>query len=50
MNTSENERRFRNKSHEEAMEVAGTMATMEEDAASVGMVVAGWEDEDDENG
>ncbi len=35
--------------HEEEMEVADAMATMEEDAADVGLVAAGWEDEDEEN-
>jgi hypothetical protein len=45
-----NERRCHNKRHEEEMEVADAMATTEEDAAGIGMVVAGWEDEDDETG
>ncbi len=39
-----NKRWCRDKRHEEVMEVADTMATMEEDAAGVGMVVAGWVD------
>jgi hypothetical protein len=30
------------------MEVADAMASTEEDAAGVGIVAAGWEDEDDE--
>jgi hypothetical protein len=34
-----NERRCRNKRHEEEMEVADAMATMEEDAAGIGRVV-----------
>ncbi len=38
------------KRHEEEMEVADTMATTEEDAAGIGTVVAGWEDESNENG
>jgi hypothetical protein len=36
--------------HEEEMEVAGTMVTMEKDAAGVGTVRAGCEDEDNETG
>ncbi len=32
------------------MEVADAMVTTEEDAAGVGKVVAGWEDEDNETG
>jgi hypothetical protein len=44
-----NKRRCRNKRHEEEMEVADAMATTEEDTVGVGMLVAGWEDEDNEN-
>jgi hypothetical protein len=43
-----NERRCRNKRHGEEEEVADAMLTTEEDAAGVGLVAAGWEDEDDE--
>ncbi len=39
-----NKRRVHNKRHEEEIEVTDAMATMEEDAADVGMVAAGWED------
>jgi hypothetical protein len=35
---------------EEEMEVTDAMATTEKDAAGVGTVAAGWEDEDDETG
>ncbi len=45
-----NKRRCRNQRHEEEMEVADAMATMEEDAAGLGMVAARWEDEDNETG
>ncbi len=44
-----NEIRCRNERHDEEIEVADTMATMGEDAAGIGMVAAGWEDEDNEN-
>ncbi len=48
MDMPANKRRFRNERHEEEMEISDAMTTTEEDAAGVGMVVAGWEDEDDE--
>ncbi len=48
MDTPANKKQCHNKRHEEEMEVAGAMATTEEDAAGIGMVAAGWEDEDDE--
>ncbi len=41
-----NERRCRDERHKEEMEVADEMATTEEDAAGIGTVAAGWEDED----
>ncbi len=50
MDTPANERRCRDERHEEEMEVADAIATTEEDAAGVGTVAAGWEDEDDETG
>jgi hypothetical protein len=50
IDTPANKRRCRNERHEEEMEVADAMATMEEDAAGVGAVVPGWEDEDDKTG
>ncbi len=50
MDMPANKRQCRNKRHEEEMEVADEMATMEEDAAGVGTVAAGWEDEGDETG
>ncbi len=37
-----------NKRHGEDKEGADAMAMTEEDAAGIGMVVAGWEDEDNE--
>ncbi len=48
MDTPANERQCCNERHEEEMEVADTMVTTEEEAASVGTMAAGWEDEDDE--
>ncbi len=45
-----NKRWCHNKRHEEEMEVADAMATMEEDALGIGMVAARWEDEDNETG
>ncbi len=48
MDRPANERRCRDERHEEEMDVADKMATTEEDAADVGMVAAGWEDEDNE--
>ncbi len=50
MDTPANKRQCRNKRHVEEMEVSDAMATMEVDAAGVGTVVAGWEDEDNETG
>ncbi len=47
--TPANKRRCRNERHGEKEEVADAMAMMEKDAAGVGMVAAGWEDEDNEN-
>jgi hypothetical protein len=41
-----NKRRCHNKRHGEEKEVADAMATMEEDAVGIGMVAAGWGDED----
>ncbi len=38
----------RDERHDEEMEIADAMAKTEEDAAGVGMVAAGWEDEDNE--
>jgi hypothetical protein len=45
-----NKRRCRGERHEEEMEVANAMATMEEDAVGVRTVAAWWEDEDNETG
>ncbi len=45
-----NKRWCRGKRHEEEMEVANAMATMEEDAVGIRTLVAGWEDEDNETG
>ncbi len=45
-----NKRWCHDERHEEEMEVAAAMATMEEDEAGIGMVATGWEDEDDETG
>jgi hypothetical protein len=50
VDTPANERWCHDERHEEEMEVADTIATTEEDAAALGMVAAGWEDEDDETG
>ncbi len=50
MDTPANERRCRNERREKEIEVADAMATTEEDAAGVGTVAAGWEDEDYETG
>ncbi len=48
VDTPANKRRCRNKRHGKEKEVADAMATIEEDAASVGTTAAGWEDEDNE--
>jgi hypothetical protein len=48
MDMPENKRRCHGKRHEEEMEVAEAMATMEEDVAGIGTVVARWEDKDNE--
>jgi hypothetical protein len=45
-----NKRRRRDEKHEEDMEVADAMATMEEDAAGIETVAAVWEDENNETG
>ncbi len=50
MDTPANKRQSCNERHEEEMEVADAMATMEDDAAGVGTVVAVLEDEDNETG
>ncbi len=48
VDTPANKRRCRNKQHGEEEEVADAMATTKEDAAGIGTVLAGWEDEDNE--
>ncbi len=48
MDMPTNKRRCWDERHEEEIEVTNAMATTEEDAAGVGMVATGWEDEDDE--
>ncbi len=48
MDTPANKRRCQDKRHEEEMEVADAMVTTEEDAAGIGTVATGWEDEDNE--
>ncbi len=50
VDTPANKRRCRNKRLWEEEEVADAMATTEEDAAGVGTVASGWEDEDNETG
>jgi hypothetical protein len=44
--TPANKRRCHNKRHGEDDKIAKAMATMEEDAAGVGTVAAGWVNED----
>jgi hypothetical protein len=48
VDTPANKRQCLNKRHGEEVEVADAMAMTEEDAAGVGTVRAGWEDEDNE--
>jgi hypothetical protein len=50
VDTPANKRHCHNKRHEEEEEVADAMAMAEEDAAGVGAVARGWEDEDDGTG
>ncbi len=49
MDTPANKRCSHNKRHGAEEEVTDAMAMTEEDAAGVGTVAAGWEDEDNEN-
>ncbi len=48
VDTPANKRRCHNKRHGEEEEVTDAMAMTEEDAAGIGTVAAGWEDEDNE--
>jgi hypothetical protein len=43
-------RRCHDKRHKEEMEVTNAIATTGEDAAGIGTVVAGWEDEENQTG
>ena len=48
VDTPANKRQCRNERYGEEEEVADAMATTKEDAAGIGTVLAGWEDEDNE--
>jgi hypothetical protein len=48
VDTPANKRWCRNERHGGEEEVADVMAMTEEDAAGIGTVAAGWEDEDNE--
>ncbi len=50
VDTPVNKGRCRDERHDKVMEVADAMATTEEDAAGLGTVAAGWEDEGDKTG
>jgi hypothetical protein len=50
VNTPAKEKQCRNKRHGEEEEVADAMAMAEEDAAGIGRVAAGLDNEDDETG
>jgi hypothetical protein len=50
MDMPADKRQCHKKGHEEEMEVANTMATIEEDAVGIGSVTARWEDKDNDTG